>query len=122
MKRRIEVQPDMDNVLALQQPQAYRCRVVGYLQERSLLGIEVIHDDSEFYVVIPDVHYYDGSFLWQGAALRIASRDEQFEYMLNRSAVAAPGMLFVFDTADGTVHILGGDWVGTFDDIPDRFR
>ena len=36
MKRRIEVQPDMDNVLGLKHPQSYQCRVVGYLLERSL--------------------------------------------------------------------------------------
>lgn len=122
MKRRIELQPDMDNVLGLKQPQSYQCRVVGYLLERSLMVIAVTHEKEKLYVVFPDVHYYDGSFLWQGASLRVASREEQFEYMLERSIVAALGMLFVFDSTDGNVHILGGEWIGVLDKIPNRFR
>ena len=122
MKRRIELQPDMTNVLALEQPQQYRCRVVGYLLERSLMVVEVTLANEQFYVVFPDVHYYDGTFLWQGASLRIASREEQFDYMLEKSIVAALGMLFVFDGIDSTVNVLGGEWIAIFDELPDRFK
>ncbi|MCP4278316.1 MAG: hypothetical protein GY779_18390, partial [Gammaproteobacteria bacterium] len=51
--------------------------------------VEVMDQQQQFYVVFPDVHYYDGTFLWQGASLRTASHDEQFEYMLDKSIVAA---------------------------------
>lgn len=122
MKRRIELQPDIDNVLQLPNPQTYRCRVVGYLLERSLLVVEVADEIPLFYVVFPDVHHYDGTFLWQGAALRVADRDEQFDYMLDKSIVASLGMLFIFDGVDSQVHVMGGDWIAIFDELPDRFK
>jgi hypothetical protein len=122
VKRRLELQPEMNNVLALDTPQEYRCRVVGYLLDRSLMVVEVINKKQLFYVVFPDVHYYDGTFLWQGATLRTASRDEQFNYMLDKSIVAALGMLYVFEGADCTVHLLSGDWIAIFDELPDRFK
>lgn len=122
MKRRIELQPEMKNVLALDKPQDYRCRIVGYLLDRSLMVVEVTRDPQQFYVIFPDVHYYDGTFLWQGASLRTASRDEQFDYMLDKSIVAALGLLYIFDGMDCTVNLLGGDWVAIFDDLPDRFK
>ena len=122
MKRRLELQPEMNNVLALNKPQAYRCRVAGYLLDRSLMVIEAVNKEQLFYVVFPDVHYYDGTFLWQGATLRTASRDEQFDYMLKQSIVAALGILYIFDGVDCTVNLLGGDWIAIFDDLPDRFK
>lgn len=122
MKRRIELQPDIDNALQLQHPQNYRCRVVGYLLERSLLVVEVTDDETLFYVVFPDVHHYDGTFLWQGADLRIADREAQFDYMLEKSIVAALGMLFIFNGIDSQVHVMGGDWIAIFDELPDRFK
>lgn len=112
----------MDNVLALDKPQDYRCRIAGYLLDRSLMVVEIMDPQQQFYVVFPDVHYYDGTFLWQGASLRTASRDEQFEYMLDKSIVAALGMLYIFDGIGCTVNLLGGDWIATFDDLPDRFK
>jgi len=122
VKRRIELQPDIDNALNLQDPQMYRCRVVGYLLERSLLVIEISKDTPLFYAVFPDVHHYDGTFLWQGAELRVADRDEQFEYMLDKSIVASLGMLFIFKGVDSQVHVLAGDWIAIFEELPDRFK
>lgn len=122
VKRRIELQPDIDNVLELKQPQNYRCRVVGYLLERSLLVVEVAEETPQFYVIFPDVHHYDGTFLWQGADLRVADRDEQFDYMLDKSIVASLGMLFIFKGVDSEIRIMGGDWIAIFDDLPDRFK
>ena len=122
MKRRIELQPDMENVLELKNPKSYRCRVAGYLLERSLMVVEVAQDKKPFYVIFPDVCHYDGTFLWHGASLRVASRDEQFDYMLDRSIVAALGMMFVFDSTDGKINLLGGDWIAIFDELPERFK
>lgn len=122
MKKRLELQPEMTNVLALENSQAYRCRVVGYVLERSLLIIEITHQEESFYAIFPEVHYYGGIFLWQGATLRTASRDEQFEYMLEQSIVASVGMLYIFEGADCTVKVLGGEWIAIFEDLPDRFK
>ncbi len=122
MKRRLELQPEMKNVLALDNPQEYRCRVVGYLLDRSLLVSELTGKPKPFYVIFPDVHYYEGTFLWQGASLRTASREEQFDYMLKQSIVTALGMLYVFDGVDCTVNLFSGDWIATFDDLPNRFK
>lgn len=122
MKRRIELQPDINNILTLQDPHTYRCRVVGYLLDRSLLVVEVTDNATLFYVVFPDVHYFDGTFLWQGADLRVADRDEQFDYMLDKSIVAALGMLFIFQGVDSQVHVMAGDWIAIFDELPDRFK
>jgi hypothetical protein len=118
----MELQPNMYNVLALDEPQDHRCRVAGYLLEQSLMVVEVTHHQQQFYIIFPDVHYYGGTFLWQGASLRTASRDEQFEYMLDKSIVAAKGMLYVFEGIDCTVTLLGGDWIAIFDKLPDRFK
>lgn len=122
MKRRIELHPNMNNVLELSEPGAYQCRVVGYLLERSLLVVKVARPQQEFFVVFPDVHHYNGTFLWQGALLRVASNEEHFDYMLDRSIVTALGLLFIFDSADGRINLLGGDWIAIFDELPDRFR
>ena len=122
MKRRIELQPEMNNVLALDNPQDYQCRVVGYLLDRSLLVVELTEKQKRFYVIFPDVRYYGGTFLWHGASLRTASREEQFEYMLNQLIVEALGMLYVFDGVNYTVNLLGGEWIAIFDDLPDRFK
>jgi len=122
VKRRIELQPDINNILTLQDPHTYRCRVVGYLLDRSLLVVEVTDNATLFYVVFPDVHYFDGTFLWQGADLRVADRDEQFDYMLDKSIVAALGMLFIFQGVDSQVHVMAGDWIAIFDELPDRFK
>ena len=122
MKKRIAIHPETDNILKLEHPGQFRCRVVGYLLERSLFVIEVTDKQKLFYVVLPDVHYYDGTFLWQGANLRAASRDEQFDYMLNKSVVAALGILLIFEGHDCVVRILAGDWIAIFDDLPERFK
>lgn len=122
MKRRLELEPDSDNILELNLAETYRCRVVGYLLERSLLVVEISKSIPLFYVVFPDVHYYDGTFLWQGAELRVATREEQFEYMLEKSVVAALGMLFIFEGVGCRVHVLAGEWIAIFDDLPDRFQ
>lgn len=121
-KKRIALKPDMDNVMSLDNAEHYRCRVVGYLLERSLMVIEVSRNDEQFYAVVPDVYHYDGAFLWQGASLRIATREEQFDYMLDRVAPTSEGLLFIFDGVDGQVRLLGGDWLGIFEDLPDRFK
>ncbi len=122
MKKRIEIHPETDNILELEEAELFRCRVVGYLLERSLIVVEVSDKQKLFYVVFPDVHYYDGAFLWQGAKLRVASRDEQFEYMLDKLVVAALGLLLIFEGHDCKVHLLAGDWLAIFDDLPDRFK
>ena len=122
MKRRIELQPDMANVLELDDPAQYSCRVVGYMLERSLLVVEVANEPEKFYAVFQDVHHYDGSFLWQGADLRVATKDEQFEYMLDKSVVAAQSMMYIFDGKERVVKLLGGEWIAIFDDLPDRFK
>jgi hypothetical protein len=122
VKRRIELQADSDNILELKQPEQYRCRVVGYILERSLLVVEVAEAIPVFYVVFPEVHAYNGSFLWRGAELRVATQEEQFEYMLDKSVVMASGLLFEFKGEDHPVHILAGDWIAVFDDLPDRFK
>lgn len=122
MKKRIEIQPDTDNILELEEPERFRCRVAGYLLERSLIVIEVSDKQQLFYLVLPDVHYYDGTFLWQGASLRVASRDEQFEYMLAKSVVAALGVLLIFEGQDCKIYLLAGDWLAIFDDLPERFK
>ena len=122
MKRRLELQPEMNNVLSLDKPEDYRCRVVGYLIDRSLLVIELSSPQESFYVIFPNVHFYGGTFLWQGASLRTASREEQFEYNLEQSVVSTVGMLYVFEGINCHVKLLGGDWIAIFDDLPDRFK
>ena len=121
MKRRLELQSGMNNILTLDNPKDYRCRVTGYLLERSLLVVEASHETQTFYVIFPEIQYFDGPFLWHGASLRTASRDEQFEYMLDKS-VATLGMLYIFDGRDAAIHLLCGDWIAIFDNLPARFK
>lgn len=112
----------MDNVLEIDDASAYKCRVVGYLVKRSLLVVKVKSADTQYYVIFPDVHHFYGSFLWQGARLRVATRDEQFEFTLQNTVVDADGMLLIFEGVDATVHILGGEWIGIFPELPERFQ
>lgn len=126
MEKTINLQPGASNILDLDFPHAYRCKVIGYYQQQSILLIQVMPDkdnpEEVFYVLFKDVYFFDGMLWWKGANLRVAAQEEHFNYMMERSLVATSQELCIFESGEHQVKLLAGAWIVILDELPERFK
>lgn len=125
MSRTIVLEPGKENVLQLTEPMDYHCRIAGFYGNHDILVVELRPNNAmrpTLYILFAGVYYYDGPTQWDGANLRAASTDENFDFMMNRALVSATQQLSLFGAKQGDVHIFAFPWCGVLDEMPERFR
>ena len=114
-----------NNIFGLANPQTCRCRVLGYIMGHSQLYVSVsmpsnigVNANEALCLAFEGVLYYEGPMWWQGADIRIGTRDEQLEILkrVNKSDFESTGdndeyalqkyRLFILDGPDAQVRIV----------------
>ncbi len=126
MSRTLVLEPGSYNVLDLDYPHVYHCKVIGYFHQQSILLIQVTPEKDSaldtFYVIFDDVVLFDGVLRWQGANLRVATSEEHFNFLMNRALVATSQELLIFEGGEQAVRLLASSWIAILDELPERFR
>jgi hypothetical protein len=109
-----------ENVLELETPERYSCRVWRYAAGHSRLAIALNQDDANsydpIYAIFEAVDYFEGIMSWKGANLKAASREESIKQKMNIQGTpiaklpelpyTLPMRLFTFDAANVQIKIL----------------
>ena len=109
-----------ENVLELETPERYSCRVWRYAAGHSRLAIALNQDDANSYdpnyAIFETVEYFEDIMSWQGANLKVASREESVKQKMNIQGTpiaklpelpyTLPMRLFTFDVANVQIKIL----------------
>lgn len=97
-----------DNVFDIRNPMLYRCSVHRYHSTVSRLYLRLYRGQEQapaFYILFPDVGYFEGPMTWQGADFRIESHEECVQLMLQTGLVGEAILQFPDAYAAITTHV-----------------
>ena len=72
-----------NELLQLENPELYQCRIRKYVQGHSTMYIFVMNRENpkedKFYFILDSVAYFSGQMFWQGADFKLAPNDRMIE-------------------------------------------
>ena|SRR5689334_6597932 len=110
------------NILELDEPSLFHCRVYSYTRGHSVLSIELtdsrISDYKPQYVTFDAVQYFEGSIGWMGANLCV----KRFDTVLNPQEISNPIThlmpMFAFIGGNVQIKIWAGNTITISDSAP----
>ncbi len=110
------------NLLELENPQAYTCRVEYYGETSGEMTVLVDsrNEADSFTINFAGIFYFSGRLKWQDATLRLASDDEHHQFVRQIMPVASVsdvelanaakyGHLYIFEGSGFPIRILAYD-------------
>jgi hypothetical protein len=108
----------LNNLLGLEAPHKYQCKVWGYVIGHSQMLLEVhpaSEYDNRFYLLFSDVLYFEGPMRWDNVNLRLGTNEEREAIYVRlygpklddiRLALEQTHHLYVFDGTGLPVRII----------------